>query len=449
VRYLLPTGVLAGLAKLCHPVVALGWDDPELRALLERSGYEVLQLPVAELSHEYRMFRRKQGIVHDRRLRSVTTKIRRARQLSMMPSSQTRFLSQVRQAVDAVAVSVPGAAGRLNRAESSQLKAGTNLDLFADFLSSADVAAVLSITPYHDQDGLLLVAAQDLGVSSITSVISFDNPTTRERMLVCSDKLLVWNSYNQNELLRTYPSLTDAQVSVIGAPQFDLHRKPELLMRYQDWCQALSLPEDRPIILYGAGPTHLVPGEHALIRLLDDAIEAGRFAADPYILVRRHPAEPPETWSELSKQLRHGHVVDPWAQGNSRFRGWPCQEDILLQMSSLAHSIVHINVCSSMTLDGAMFDRPQIGPRFVPGASRLESSRIKDMYKQEHWQPITASGGLRTVDNAEELLRAVEQALQQPELGAQGRQRMIQDVLTYPDGNSSQRLVDAVANFSL
>ncbi|CAB4983240.1 unannotated protein [freshwater metagenome] len=98
-----------------------------------------------------------------------------------------------------------------------------------------------------------------------------------------------------------------------------------------------------------------------------------------------------------------------------------------------------------MTLDGAMFDRPQIGPRFVPGATFSENSRIKDMYSQEHWLPITASGGLRTVDSAEELILATAHALEHPEEGSEARQRMINDLLTYTDGQSSQRLVDAVA----
>jgi hypothetical protein len=445
VRYFVPTGVLAGLAKVCHPVIALGWDDPELRLLLESAGYEVLQLPEAKLSHEYRMFRRKQSIIHDRRLNSPTTKIRRARQLSMMHAPRDRFLSKLRSAVNAVVVSLPGAGTRIDRDEPEQLSSGTNLGAFADFLDRLNLDAVLSITPYHDQDGLLLYAAQQSGLLSLTSVISFDNPTTRERMLACSEQLLVWNEYNRTELVRTYPQLDAERVKVIGAPQFDLHRKPELLMGREEWCSALSLPQDRPIILYGAGPAHLVPGEASLIRLLDDAIDQGLFTEDPYILVRRHPAEPPEAWSELSSQLRHGQVVDPWAAGNSSFRGWPSEEDIIIQMSSLAHCVVHINVCSSMTLDGAMFDRPQIGPRFVPGATVSENSRIKDMYSQEHWLPITASGGLRTVDSAEELLLATKEALQHPEADSESRQRMIKDLLTYTDGQSSQRLVDAVA----
>jgi hypothetical protein len=445
VRYLLPTGVLSGLAQVCHPVIALGWDDPELHALLEHKGFEVLQLPLAQLSHEYRMFRRKQSILHDRRLNSPTTKIRRARQLSMMHSPRDRAVSQLRSALDAVAVSLPRAAERLALGEPEQLVRGTNLQVFEEFLKTLNLDAVLSITPYHDQDGLLLCAAQQLGLPSLTSVISFDNPTTRERMLVCSDQVLVWNQYNQNELVRSYPQLEDERVSVIGAPQFDLHRKAELRLSRDEWCRALSLPEDRPIILYGAGPAHLVPGEASLIRLLDDAIEAGSFPQQPYLLVRRHPTEPAEAWSELSGELRHGHVVDPWAAGNSSFRGWPSQEDIIIQMSSLAHATVHINVCSSMTLDGAMFDRPQIGPTFVPGATRRENSRVADMYQQEHWQPITASGGLTTVGDAEALLTATAQALEHPEVGSEARQRMIQELLTFTDGQSSQRLVDAVA----
>jgi hypothetical protein len=125
-------------------------------------------------------------------------------------------------------------------------------------------------------------------------------------------------------------------------------------------------------------------------------------------------------------------------------RSWPTEADLQAQMSSLAHSDVHVNVCSSMTVDGAMFDRPQIGPTFVPGAPRLRQTFVRRFYDQEHWAPIASSGGLVLAGDEEELVRAVSDALEQPAAGATQRDALLRGVLTWPDGRSTARLVDAV-----
>ena len=114
-------------------------------------------------------------------------------------------------------------------------------------------------------------------------------------------------------------------------------------------------------------------------------------------------------------------------------------------MSSLAHCAVHVNVASSMTVDGAMFDRPQIGPEFLPGANRTQLRRITDFYRQEHWEPISASGGLVRAADASGLVEAIRDALENPDVGISGRRRLLEGVLTWPDGRSVERLVGAVS----
>lgn len=444
VRYLIPTGVLEGLAEVCRPVVALGWDDAELEQRLGRCGVEVVRLPEASLTHRYRMYRRRLDAIHRRRLDSPTTAIRRRRQLAMVDSTRDRAVSRVRGWGDVLSTSSARARRAVEADEAAQVHEGTNVAHFAELLERTRADAVFSLTPYHDQDGLLLWAARARGVPSVTSVISFDNPTTRERLLCRSDLVLVWNRHNEAEMLRSYPDLTAERVEVIGAPQFDLHRRPELVQDRGQWAASRQLDPGRPVILYGAGPADLVPGEPGLVRLLDDAITAGRLPGTPQILVRPHPADPVGPWEALGENLRHGRVVAPWTAGSSGVRSWPSASDVVDQMSTLAHCAVHVNVCSSMTLDGAMFDRPQIGPTFAPGASAAELRRIADLYRQEHWRPIAASGGLVTAGDPASLDAAVAAALERPDRGGPGRRHMLRDLLTHDDGRSSERLVDAV-----
>ncbi len=315
---------------------------------------------------------------------------------------------------------------------------------FRALLDHEQIDAVLSLTPYHEQDALVLWAARSRGIRSTSSIISFDNATTREHLLVRSDEILVWNRYNAAELLRSYPDLDEDRVRLIGAPQFDLHQRSDLRIDRATWCEHLSLPLDRPIILYGAGPHQLVPGERHLIESIDASIHAGQVQGDPYLLVRRHPAEPSDDWTALGHRLRHGRVVDPWVAGGRGGSSWPSHDDLVLQMSSLAHAEVHVNVCSSMTLDGAVFDRPQIGPTFAPGAARTELGRIRSLYRQEHWQPIAQSGGLALAVDQQQLRDELTLALRHPEARRDGRRRMVEDVLTFTDGRATARLVDRV-----
>lgn len=445
VRYLLPTGALDRLGEVSTPVVGLGWEDPALQDLLTDKGIEVVRLPTPTLSHDYRMFRRRLALLHEQRLNSVTTAIKRRNPVDRDPSAVLRALTRTRRILDGVALRSPSGVATAEAAEPAAVATGTNIREFSDLLSRNRIDAVMSLAPYHDQEGLLLWAARELGIPSVTSVISFDNPTTRSRWMSRSDLVLVWNSYNADEVTRSYPDLTAERVSVIGAPQFDLHRRPDLVMDEDEWRKDLDIAKDRPVILYGAGPGVLVPGEARLVKGIDQAITAGRIPGSPLLVVRRHPNDRPEPWHELGRHLDNSRIVDPWPPGKSTFQSWPSHDDLVRQMSSLAHSNVHVNVCSSMTLDGAMFDRAQVGPRFVPDAGRTTQRRIRTFYKQEHWQPIANSGGLACADNQAELIAAISDGIENPDRLSGQRKEMISAVLTWDDGRSSQRLADSVA----
>lgn len=444
VRYVLPTGVLDDLAGSTDLLVAVGWDAPDLVEELDRRGIGSVRIPDAVLDHGLRRHRRQMDLIHQRRLASPSTAIERRQREALVERRKDRMIGRLRRTRDGLAVRIPGAAARIEAAERTAMERGSNLAEVRRFLSALDVDLLVVVTPYHEQDTLLLVAADDLGVRSLTSVISFDNPTTRRRFPMTSERIVVWNRFNRSELLRSYPGLEEDQIVQIGAPQFDLHHRPELVIDELTWRQRTGLPPGRPVILYGGGPSILVPEEPRLVRLIDAMIDDGRVPGHPVVLVRRHPADDPAPWRALSTQLRHGVVAEPWEPGTNLNRGWPTTADLEIQMSSLAHSSVHVNVCSSMTLDGAAFDRPQVGPTFVPGLDRRSVRRVRDLYAREHWWPITESGGLVTADTPEQLAAAIGAALTDPTAGRADRRRMLDDLLGVDDGRAGSRLVAEV-----
>jgi hypothetical protein len=443
VRYLVSTGLLDELSRHCEPVVALGWEDPELVQALEQHHVDVRRLPPARIDYSFRQLERRLGVAHERLLRSPTTRLRRARRERTRPA-RTRTIRRVRRTADQLALRWPGAAARLAATESTRVQAETNVADFTAFLSEVGAEAVVSLMPYHDQDGLLIWAARFAGIPTVGSVISFDNPTIHGRLRSCPDVLLVWNRDNADQLVRSHPDLEADRVRVVGAPQFDLHRRPELVLADDEWRRRLGLPADRPVILYGAGPARLTGDESPMAELIDAAIDDGRIPGRPFLLVRRHPVDPPGTWGGVAERLRHGTVVDAWAPESEPMKGWPTSDDIVVQMSSLAHAAVHVNICSSMTIDGAMFDRPQICPVFLPGAEPGLLRVYRNFARQEHWRPIEESGGLARATDPASLIGEISSALEDPARRSDGRRRMIEAVLTYDDGRSCERWIDEV-----
>ncbi len=443
VRYLVPTGLLAQLADVCDPVVAVAWDDTQLAARIEQAGATAARLPHPRQDHEFRRIERLLQPPFERRLASPTTGISRRWRRRTQPL-WTRPLTWMRQVRDRWTTKRPGAEEQLLAEEAAGLEARTNIDEFEDWLDDHRIDAVLSLTPYHQDDQFLLWAARRRGLPTLSAIISFDNPTTRGRLPVVGDRALVWNRTNQQQLLRAYPELQPDQIRITGAPQFDLHHDPARVTSETAWREQLGLPPDRPVILYGAGPELILPDEKALVRAIDAAIGAGRIPGRPIVVVRGHPADPIDRW-HATGDLDHVVVSPGWGQADGGL-AWPSDDEIDLQMSTLAHAAVHVNVCSSMAIDGAAFDRPVITPTFASRARRSRR-RIRSLYRQEHWQPIAASGGTTAAADIPALEAAIGRHLADPQLGAEGRRRLLAVMLTTDDGRASERVAAELAAF--
>jgi hypothetical protein len=443
VRYLVPTGLLEELARVCDPIVAVGWEDPELAARIERAGATAARLPAPQQDHTFRRIERLLAAGHDRRLASPTTTISRRWRRRTQPL-WTQPATMLRQARDRAATRRPQDEQRIRAEEQAALPDHTNVAEYASWLTDHRIDAVVSLTPYHRDDQLLLWAASLAGLPTLTTIISFDNPTTRGRMPILGDRVLVWNEANREQIERGYPDLPTGSVRITGAPQFDLHRDPVHILDEGEWRRRMALPADRPVILYGAGPELLLPDEPSLVEAIDEAIASGRIAGRPVVLLRGHPADPVDRWQQFAER-RHVVVAPGWGRADGGL-AWPSDDEIDVQMSTLAHAAVHVNICSSMAIDGAAFDRPVITPTFVPGAPRSRRRRVRSLYRQEHWQPIARSGGVTAVADEPALVAAIGRALAHPEADRDGRRRLVADLLTFDDGRSSARVAAEVAD---
>ena len=447
VRYVVLTGLLERLQGHAAPVLGLSWDDPALEADLRATGAEVVRLPDPELPRDATSTMALIEVDFHRRLASPSRPIELRRRALGRPLVE-RLRRRATDLRIALRLRIPGAADRLAADLERFHDRSASFAAHEQFLRDHRIDAVVSITPYSVQEALLLPAAARLGLRAMTSVLSFDNLTTRPPLPVAFERYLVWNAYNAAELVRGYPELDPDRIEVVGPAQFDFYRDPRYVEDLATWQARLGVPAGVPTILFGAGPPVIAPHEPQYLAHLLDAIADGRLPETTTVILRRHPHDLPERWTAFldHPSVRHD---DPGPVGTTVRPGQAAmgEAQIVGLCSTLAHTDVHVNVSSTLTLDGAFFGKPQIGPAYDVEGTRGERRRARDLYRREHFLPIVASGGLELPRSPEELVAQAASALADPDRLAPQRRAMITAMCTYLDGRSTERVATEVNTF--
>jgi hypothetical protein len=447
VRYVVRTGLLAQLRAHCEPVLALSWDDDDLAADLASEGVEVVRLPDAPPSAEVARWVAELDVSFARRLRSPSTAIdRRRRHVDRSASIRARRWATAQRAK--LRERRPGAEARAQAALDAALARGTGIADQQAFLDEQQIDAVLSVTPFTVQELVLLHAVERSRIPAITSILSFDNVTTRPPLPIRFDRYLVWNRFNADELQRGYPGLHRDRIAVVGPAQFDFYADADLVRPAAAWRGDLGLPDGARTVLYGAGPPSVSPHEAQYLDHLLAAIDDGALPHDLHVVLRRHPNDLPARWERFARHPRV-HVDDPGAIGSEQRPGQTNlgRDQIIGLCSTLAHTDVHVNVSSTLTLDGAFYGKPQIGPAYDVEGARRHRRRAIELYEREHFLPIVASGGLELSRSRDQLVAQVADALADPDRLAAERTAMLEAMCTHTDGRCTDRVAREVQGF--
>jgi hypothetical protein len=290
-------------------------------------------------------------------------------------------------------------------------------------------------TPYR-------LAARDLGIPVVTSILSFDNLTSRGP-LPRDAHYTVWGPRMQAQLLRLYPRFHQDDVSITGTPQFDLHRQPELRWSRARTLHALGLPQRARYFLYAASHPTLTPEEPALVAALAARLTTRPMLSGHRLVVRPHPLDDPARWTSTAGDVVRLSV--PLTTGGAPL-GWavPRLEDAARLTSSLAHANGCLNVASTMSLDAAVLDRPVICMDFTHEAD-APRELLYGEYDADHFAPLVASGGLRVAGSWTGLLDLMESAVQAPERDRDLRRRMVEAECGPVDGHAAQRIARVLA----
>ena len=295
-------------------------------------------------------------------------------------------------------------------------------------------------------------AAKKLEIKTCSFIFSWDNLPSKGRMAAPFDSFLVWSKLMKEELQYFYPGTKEQPVEVVGTPQFE----PYVLDRYksspEDFHQKFELDPSLKTICYSCGDASTSKNDPHYIEVIAKFIEDGKLNEKVNFLVRTSPAEdgsrftrlvenfPFIKWNHPKWELTRENHPEPWSQRV------PLPEDIKDLRSLLEFCDLNINMCSTMSLDFMLFDKPVINPTFGTGVNNLYNDQ--KYLKYSHYERVVQSGAVAIAKNEEELLREINFSLKNPQARLKEQKELLDLQIGKPLGGTSQRIAETLKQFS-
>jgi hypothetical protein len=309
-------------------------------------------------------------------------------------------------------------------------------------------SVVVTTGPFFFTEPAVAAASMRLGIPTLALISSWDNVSTKGRLVLQYDGYLVWSEQTKRELHQFYPETRRVPIRVVGAPQFDVFFQDRFRQSREEFCAGQGLRPDLPIILYAVGSPNFIRGEADGALYMAERVARGDLG-DAQLLVRPHPIhDNAELTGRFAKYAPRVVLQQTAEAGTALTARCQNEEQITEWVNTFLHADVVVNMFSTVTVDAAIFDRPVVNLDFDPEPGQPNQALIKDVnHLWTHFKPVAESGGVWNVDTPEELVEAVKGYLEHPELHREQRRWIAEHVCGFLDGRCGERLAQAILDF--
>ena len=295
-------------------------------------------------------------------------------------------------------------------------------------------------TTFYRLDLLMLAVAYEMKMPIITTVLGWDNLSTKYLPPVPSNAYFVWGDTMEKEL-GYYFDVIKKRVPIfkVGSPQFDVHAKHLLHPKTKNNTIDSRFDINKPIIFFGGSAAAIVKREPELVnelitqssRCIDDNLQW---------FVRLHPKDNQERWQNV-KSLRNvvlfqpcSHVdFDEWIPNDNEM------DEIVEQISMVD---VVVNNASTITLDACALNQYVINVRYEPGGKRPRRSDI--LFEEDHMRHIIEGGDIPVCNTIDETIDQIRINLHKSNNSNKNRQDVVRSILGPLDGKTSNRIQEAL-----
>ena len=278
-----------------------------------------------------------------------------------------------------------------------------------------------------------------MGVRNVCLVKSWDNLTSKSRIRVHPDRIVVWSGFQADEADRLH-FFPRERVFISGAPNFD-HLGPSgsPVQPREKFLTRIGAKPDRKLILYS--PTNkLTFSDEANIRRLHRILESGALGHRCHLHIRKYPKSQQDFAPLLSLPNLTvedaGRVVSAWDDSVDQSRS-----ELEHLRDLMSHIDVLVQIGSTIALDAACMNKPVIA--YFLDEERSNAPWYDYVHRVRYFTHnyyLEQLGGVKIVTSESELILALKTYLEDPLLDTSARRKMVETICGEFDGQSGRRV---------
>jgi hypothetical protein len=303
---------------------------------------------------------------------------------------------------------------------------------------------IMSMGPHQHLEPYVINAAIQSGIPTGAYITSWDNLSTKNRLLHAYDAYFVWTQWMAEEL-RELEYGRKINIMVVGAPQYDVFFNDAFYMSREEFCAQEGLSPELPFIVAALGMANGIDESH-LAEKVSEMVAAGELG-DVQLLVRPHPyfhsdGTLRERLQKYGRRIKVQMRQDLAVPREERCDG---EGDIRTWVNTFRHAAVVVHLCSTVAIDAAAFDVPSVCLDFDPTPGGERTELVKEINRVwSHYRRVVATGGMRLAGDWLEVRDALRAYLKDRSLDRIERRRMFETVAGPVDGRGSARLANAI-----
>jgi len=308
-----------------------------------------------------------------------------------------------------------------------------------DLVFCTNQRPVLAIAP--------LLAAQKLGIPTATFIFSWDN-LPKATMVIETDFYFVWSEHMKKELLHYYPYVKENQIFITGTPQFESHFDKHKLISKEAFYKEHELDLDKKYICYSGDDITTSPDDPQYLNDVAEAVrELNNQGNSLGIIFRRCPVDFSNRYDfvlEKNKDIITS-IVPLWQKIGE---GWntilSTHADSILQVNTIYHTEMVINLGSSMVFDYVCFQKPCAFLNYDVENRIDKNWSVFKIYNYIHFRSMPDKKAVIWLNSPDEIANKIKLGLEQKNENVSNAQNWFGIINQGPSENSSNKIWESI-----
>ena len=293
-----------------------------------------------------------------------------------------------------------------------------------------------------------VLAAKDLGIPTATFIFSWDNLPKGTKILE-TDFYFVWSEHMKSELMYYYPHISENQIKVTGTPQFVAHFDKEIIESKETFYKKHNLDFNKKYICFSGDDITTSPNDPQYLAEVAAAVKNLNTNGNNLgIIFRRCPVDFSNRFDTVLNENKNLITcLDPkWKKLGQEWNTiLPTKEDLMLQMNTIFHSELVINLGSSMVFDFVAFNKPCGFINYDVPNAKFPDWSVKKIYNFIHFRSMPSKNSVFWINHPDEMEEIIKKMLSNDSANVvEQAQKWFEIINQHPPEKASDRIWNAI-----